>query len=270
MRSPDPAEDLELEEAIERIRRRERRRRKQRRRLAAVAIVVVMLVLVAGAWLVFWGQLPTWSLRMAQPTSASSVGATPSPPEPEAHNEAQSPPAASEPATLRDAPNVGAAAGPPEPAAVPVPAVVRELPPRPPAARQEAVRPAARALARAPDVKSPPPPRSQPEVSALPSRAGLRSEGEVRVEVATEPLADGLTRYTVRLRERDGRPVVDAAVSIRGRRADGALLEATLDRAAEPGSYHAVVRRPADLTDARLRVAGVDRVQEVPLPDAPR
>ena len=108
-------------------------------------------------------------------------------------------------------------------------------------------------------------------VPALSSRARPGAvDREVRVEIATESLGDGLTSYLVRLRERDGRPVTNATVSIRGRRADGAVLEAVLDRATEPGSYRAVVRRPSEFTDARLRVASVDRVQEVPLPDTPR
>jgi hypothetical protein len=288
MRAPDPDEDLELEEAIERIRRRERRRRKQRRRLAAVGVLVMVIVLVAGAWLVLRGQLPTWSLRMAQPTSASSGGAAPSTPGPQTRDAPESAPAAAEPATAPEAPYIGAATAPPEPVAAPAPQVERALPPRTPPAREARAGPPAkedaarssmredapslpaRALPRAPEGKPLQPQPSPPDVSALPSRAGLRSDGEVRVEIATEPLADGLTRYTVRLRERDGRPVVDATVSIRGRRADGALLEAMLDRSDDPGAYHAVVRRPPDLTDARLRVASVDRVQEVPLPDAPR
>jgi len=90
------------------------------------------------------------------------------------------------------------------------------------------------------------------------------------VEIATERLADGLTRYTVRLRERDGRPVTNATVSIHGRRADGAPVDTTLDRATEPGSYRAVGRFTGGITDGRLRVVSVDRVQDMPLPDGLR
>jgi hypothetical protein len=59
-------------------------------------------------------------------------------------------------------------------------------------------------------------------------------------------------------------------VSIHGRRADGAPVDTTLDRAAEPGSYRAVGRFTGGIIDGRLRVVSVDRVQDMPLPDALR
>jgi hypothetical protein len=89
----------------------------------------------------------------------------------------------------------------------------------------------------------------------------------VAAHVAAERLPDGLTSYTVRLYERDGRPVTGATVSIRGRGADGALEEATLAPEAEAGLYRGVVR--FTVAGARLRIAGVGRVQEIPLPDFP-
>jgi hypothetical protein len=79
---------------------------------------------------------------------------------------------------------------------------------------------------------------------------------EVSVRIATERLGDDHTAYTVQLHERDGQPVTDATVSIRGRRTDGVLVEATLVRTAEPGR---------DITDTSLRIASVGRVQEVVL-----
>lgn len=88
---------------------------------------------------------------------------------------------------------------------------------------------------------------------------------DVRIEIATERRPGGITDYSVRLRERDGTPVSGAAVSVRGRRADGVLVEASLEPAPEPGVYQAALRL-AELSDARLRVARGDRVQDVRLP----
>lgn len=125
---------------------------------------------------------------------------------------------------------------------------------------------------RALEVKLPRPARPQlesPSALSAPSRGGS-VDREMAVEIAAEQLADGLTRYTVHLRERDGRPVTDATVSIHGRQADGAPVEATLHRAAEPGSYRAIGRSTGKISDGRLRVVSVGRVQEVPLPDALR
>ena len=99
---------------------------------------------------------------------------------------------------------------------------------------------------------------------------GLMDPGdrEVRVEVTSGPAGDA--GYTVRLSEHDGRPVTDAIVSIRGRRSDGTQVEAPLGRATEPGLYRAAGWLTKGLTDARLRIASAGRLQEVPLPDAPR
>jgi hypothetical protein len=88
----------------------------------------------------------------------------------------------------------------------------------------------------------------------------------MRVDISAERLQSGVTRYTVRLRERTGAPVTGASVSIRGRRADGAVVEAALDPTPEPGAYRVAVRI-AEVTDARLRVAHAGLVQEERLPD---
>jgi hypothetical protein len=100
--------------------------------------------------------------------------------------------------------------------------------------------------------------------AAMPSRA----RGDVRVDVAAERAGGGITVYTVRVRERDGRPVTGAAVTIHGRRpgGDGATVEASLDPASEAGVYRAAVRA-ADLTGPRLRVASAGRIQDLPLPE---
>jgi hypothetical protein len=93
---------------------------------------------------------------------------------------------------------------------------------------------------------------------------GVRTD--VRVEVAAERLGDGITSYTVRLRERDGTPVTEAAVTIRARRADGALVEAALDPAPQPGVYRAALRM-GEVSEPRLRVASAGRIQDLPLSD---
>ena len=109
-----------------------------------------------------------------------------------------------------------------------------------------------------------PEPESTTPPLATPAGAGDR---EVAAQIEAEPLADGFTSYTVRLHERDGRPVAGATVSIHGRRADGVLGEAALEAGAEAGLYRVVVRLA--FTEARLRIASVGRIQEIPLPDAP-
>ena len=270
----DPMEELELEEAIERIRERDQRQRQRRRGLAVAGIVAVLAVLGAGAWLALRAAYAPRPVQVAVRPSAPSAGGTPKAPEPQAEpSDARGGAAAAEPAAPPETPYVGAMAGLPEVPTNAAPEPERELPARGPSPREEAAKRTARALPSAPDATPPrrekPPPESAASAPAPRARPGS-IDREVRVEIATEALADGLTSYTVRLRERDGRPVTDATVSIRGRRADGAVLEATLDRVAEPGAYRAVVRRPAELTEARLRVVGMNRVQEVPLPDAPR
>jgi hypothetical protein len=265
-------EDLELEKAIERIRQGERRRRHRRRGVVAVVFVAILVVLVAGAWTVLRLLHASPSAQVVTPPRVPEAIATPTPPEPNAPPSVEQRAAAPQPAAPSDAPYIGALGGLPETTADAAPEPERELPERRPSPREETTRrPPARPLPRAPDVTPPRRELPEPIVAARAPRARQESiDREVRVEIATEALGDGLTSYTVRLRERDGRPVTDATVSIRGRRADGALLEAMLDRAGEPGAYRAVVRRLSELTDARLRVASVDRVQEVPLPDAPR
>jgi hypothetical protein len=150
------------------------------------------------------------------------------------------------------------------------------LPVQPPPAPTELPERAPDAVATGPspteEPASPPlgPPRRAPvpgTPSALPGRA--RAEGELRVEVAAEPAVAGVTTYTVRLRERSGAPVAAAEVTIRGRRPDGQLVEATLDPTPEPGVYRASLRM-ADLANARLRVASTGRIQDLPLQGASR
>jgi hypothetical protein len=109
--------------------------------------------------------------------------------------------------------------------------------------------------------------RPEPESTTPRLSTPAPNDHEVTAQIVAEPLADGFTSYTVRLHERDGRPVTGATVSIRGRRADGVLGEAALEAEAEAGLYRAVVRMA--FTEARLRIASVGRIQEIPLPDSP-
>jgi hypothetical protein len=93
-----------------------------------------------------------------------------------------------------------------------------------------------------------------------------RVRADVHVDVSSERLGGGLTAYTVRLHERDGKPVTGAVVAIRGRRADGVLVEAELDSTAEPGVYRAAVRS-SEVRNPRLRVSSSGRIQDMPVTD---
>ena len=88
---------------------------------------------------------------------------------------------------------------------------------------------------------------------------------DVRVEVAQSSNARGVD-YTVRVSRRDGEPVRDADVRLRGIMSDGSLVEARLDPASEPGVYRSLVafspRGPRGLT---VRVARSDGIVEVPV-----
>jgi hypothetical protein len=108
------------------------------------------------------------------------------------------------------------------------------------------------------------PPRRAPGggPAALPQSA----RNDVRIEVATQRLGEGVTSYTVSLRERSGAPVTDAVVAIRGVRRDGAVVEALLDPTAEPGVYRAALR-VGEVQERRLRVASAGRIQDLPLTD---
>ncbi|HEU4371277.1 MAG TPA: hypothetical protein VFV05_23905 [Methylomirabilota bacterium] len=103
--------------------------------------------------------------------------------------------------------------------------------------------------------------------AASPHATSPRVEvSEVRVEIAKERLPDGVTRYSVRLRERDGTPARNVAVTVRGRRADGAIVEAPLDPTPEPGMYRAALGL-VEISDPRLRVARAGRIKDLPLPE---
>ncbi|HEX9819135.1 MAG TPA: hypothetical protein VGD07_05925 [Methylomirabilota bacterium] len=104
-----------------------------------------------------------------------------------------------------------------------------------------------------------------PAASPRAARPGVEVS-DVRIEIATERRPGGVTDYSVRLRERNGTPVSGAAVSVRGRRPDGVLVEASLDPTPEPGVYQASLR-VAGIRDARLRVAREDGVEDVLLPE---
>lgn len=274
------SENLGLEDAIERIRRVEQQsrvmgaiqRRHRRRRVAAVAagVVVTLAVLPGATWLLLSRWPPSWPVRVAETTSALGDAPTPATPEPETRRDGNGV-TVPESTMTRKARDVAATAGEPRRPAPLAPEVERQ-PRRTPSPRELVASRPAPALPRAPEANLPQRERPQAEsASAAPSSARAGSDDRhVAVEIAAKPLADGLTGYTVRLREGDGRPVTDATVSIRGRRADGVLVDATLDRSAEPGAWEAVIRLPSDITEPRLRVASPGRVQEVPLPDAPR
>jgi hypothetical protein len=232
------------------------RRGRWRRAVAAIAAVAaggvaVLVPLLAGSGLLpVWQSL--WPVRVA--TWRSTPGAAVAPPPRPA-------------GTRRGAPGVALAESS---KTWEVAAIGSERPGRPlPAAETEATpEQSARPRTRLPEATPGPSEQAEPRpTAASPSPEVEPDAREVTAHIETEPLGGGVTGYTVRLHEHDGRPVTGATVSIRGRRADGALDEASLQPEAEPGLYRAVVRLA--FTEARLRVASVGRVQEIPLPDSP-
>lgn len=155
------------------------------------------------------------------------------------------------------------AAGPSADVPAPPPAVsAPQRTPTPSSERAVKPRATAREAAQAP---SSPGQDSRNEPAAMPRAAAPRPD--IRVEVAQTPTG-GAVDYTVRVSRPDGAPVSDADVRLRGVMADGALVEARLEPAAEPGVYHSLVafspRGPRGLT---VRVARADGVVEVPVRD---
>lgn len=269
-----PVEKPDLGAFVERVRRSERRhsveakmrpRRVWLRRVGLVVGVVTAFTVGGAAWLVLSEWRPSQPVRVAEaPTPAPIEAAIPARPErtpgPDGNDAAESTP-------TPEVNSVEAPSGQPQRSEL-APEVASQ--PRPSdSPRDEAARPRARFLP-PPEPKLPPSQRLQPESGVVLPLFGLVDPGnrEVRVEVRSGPARDA--GYTVRLSERDGRPVTDAIVSIRGHRSDGTLVEAPLGRTTEPGLYRAAGWLTEGLTDARLRIASAGRLQEVPLPDAPR
>jgi hypothetical protein len=252
-----------LEEFIARMRRMQheqrsgvgaaRAARARHRRVATVAagVVAAVAVLLGATWLLLPGLQPSPSIRVATPTSVPGEALMPATARPEKTPGGDGAPVARSIVTR---------------AAREVPTTVSEgKSPRPSAAVAEgtASEPARRPL---PATETAPSHGERSEPTAEPPSTGRgASDREVAAHIQAEHLADGLTSYTARLYERDGRPVTGATVSIRGRRPDGEFAEATLIPEAEAGLYRAVV--PFTVTEARLRIAGGGRVQEIPLPD---
>jgi hypothetical protein len=223
--------------------------------LAAVAAgaVATLAVLLGFAWLMLPGPQPPRPVRVATPSPGPVDALTPPKPETRRGGSGTAVVPPGETRAPREAPTtVGERPGPPAPA------------PKLEKATREPVGPMPEAAETAPSQSA----RTEPESTPSPPSARTApGDQEMAAHVEAERLAGGLTRYTVRLYERDGRPVTGATVSIRGRGADGASEEAMLDAEPEAGVYQAVIR--FTVTEARLRVAGVGRVQEIPLPDLP-
>ena len=219
----------------------------------AAGVVAAVAMLLGATWLLLPGSQPSLFIRAATPTSVPGEALMPATAGPEKTRGGDGAPVAQSTVT-REAREVARTVS------------ERKSPP-PPAAAGEgtASEPARRPL---PATETAPPPGERPEpksTAETPSTARGSGDREVAAHIQAEHLADGLTSYTARLYERDGRPVTGATVSIRGRRPDGEFAEATLIPEAEAGLYRAVVR--FTVTDARLRIAGEGRVQEIPLPD---
>jgi hypothetical protein len=258
---------------------------------------VLLFVLAALGWAALWMGLPSrpslerfvgGSPETAPPAIVPATPAVPSPAPPSTATaaEPESPPEgrALDGPEPRSAERVEPGTSEPQRRESEAPArPAGELPERQrsePSARSVPVRPEVRPEARAGEPRPlPERPPAGPErrVVELPlawqtpldreSPAALPgpARGDVRVDVAAERAGGGTTIYTVRLRERDGRPVTGASVTIHGRRA-GAPVETSLEPATEAGVYRAALRA-GDLTGPRLRVASAGRIQDLPLPE---
>jgi hypothetical protein len=72
--------------------------------------------------------------------------------------------------------------------------------------------------------------------------------------------------YIVRLADRAGRPVGDAAVQLRGQSRDGSVMEAQIEASATSGAYEASLFVPgAGFAQLALRIVRADRVLELPM-----
>jgi hypothetical protein len=72
--------------------------------------------------------------------------------------------------------------------------------------------------------------------------------------------------YTVRLADRAGRPVGDAAVQLRGQSRDGSVMEAQIEASTTSGAYEASLFLPgAGFAQLALRIVRADRVLELPM-----
>lgn len=289
-------QDAEFEERVRRIRQWEQRRSERRFRSRARGVAIAMtlaVVLIGVAWLAIPGRVAVEPIRVAGPP----VRSAPVTDERNGRDNERrvSAPDSLTPGHARDV----AATHSPAPAHTrdvvamhsPAPAHTRDVvatvsqserspsPPLPGSAeapasmkppRSDTPSRPARATDRPLEAPASPGNRAKPEATLPPAPAAMigpdtSDKREVSVRIATERLGDDHTAYTVQLHERDGQPVTDATVSIRGRRTDGVLVEATLVRTAEPGTYRAVIWRRRDITDTSLRIASVGRVQEVVL-----
>jgi hypothetical protein len=216
-------------------------------------VVAAAAVLLGATWLLLSGWPPFPSIRAATSTSVPGEALMPAAARPQKTQGGDGAPVARSTVTraTREGATTVSEAKSPRPAAAVAEGTASE-PPRRPVPATEA----------APSHGE----RPEPEATAEPPSTGRGSrDREVAAHIEAQHLADGLTSYTARLYERDGRPVTGATVSIRGRRPDGEFAEATLIPEAEAGLYRAVV--PFTVTEARLRIAGEGRVQEIPLPD---
>jgi len=97
--------------------------------------------------------------------------------------------------------------------------------------------------------------------------------GDLVINVKSAPRVDSRGRvvdYAVRLVRRDGRPVTDASVVLRGQTPDGTVVEAPLDRITSPGVYETAVILPAaGLHRLWLRIIRSDTALELPMVPTP-
>jgi hypothetical protein len=120
------------------------------------------------------------------------------------------------------------------------------------------------------------PPSRVPERRSGPSIVGRDDSvlvGDLVINVRSEPRVDSRGRvidYSVRLARRDGVPVTDASVVLRGQTPDGTTVEAALDRVTLPGVYESAVILPAaGLHRLSLRITRPDTAVELPMVPVP-
>jgi type IV secretory pathway ATPase VirB11/archaellum biosynthesis ATPase len=93
--------------------------------------------------------------------------------------------------------------------------------------------------------------------------------GDLVINVRSEPRAGShgqVVDYAVRVARRNGAPVTDARVVLRGETSEGTTVEAALDRITSPGVYESAVILPAaGLQTLSLRITRPDTAVELPM-----
>jgi hypothetical protein len=200
--------------------------------------------------------VPAATARTPEPTVPAATARTPEPTVPAATarttEEAAQAPTVSEPPTVPE----------PRPAPPPRPA----LPPREGGVGTQpgrGVPPAAHT------VRSSRPAEAPSELPLIVGRDATVVIGDLSITVHRDARLVNSRRvvdYTVRLADRAGRPVGDAAVQLRGQSRDGSVMEAQIEASTTSGAYEASLFLPgAGFAQLALRIVRADRVLELPM-----